>query len=169
MFAMWRAGRVNSVLLAISLMSAIACPAAWASPEGESVQQYGQPPLWESCERFVGATGTVPTAQCGTVSVPVDYANPEGAQAQLAVIRIPASGDRIGVLVVNPGGPGASAVDTVASMGASLADTDTIASSTELNLPARRHMANMFAWVTAAGLRLGYKGDLAVIERLARR
>ncbi len=40
------------------------------------------------------------------------------------MIRIPASGDRIGVLVVNPGGPGASAVDTVASMGASLAGTD---------------------------------------------
>ena len=67
---------------------------------------------------------SIPTAQCGTVSVPVDYAKPEGAQAQLAVIRIPATGDRIGVLVVNPGGPGASAVDTVASMGASLADTD---------------------------------------------
>src|SRR6185369_3669334 len=121
---MWRVGRLSSMLLAILSVSAIACPAAWASPEGESVQQDGQPPLWGSCERFVGATGTVPTAQCGTVSVPVDYHNPQGAQAQLAVIRIPASGDRIGVLVVNPGGPGASAVDTVASMGASLADTD---------------------------------------------
>ena len=60
----------------------------------------------------------LPTAQCGTVSVPVDYAKPEGAQAQLAVIRVPATGDRIGVLMVNPGGPGASAVDTVAGMGA---------------------------------------------------
>ncbi len=59
--------------------------------------------------------------------MPVDWNNaakPEGAQAQLAVIRIPATGDRIGVLMVNPGGPGASAVDTVAGMGASLADTD---------------------------------------------
>ena len=37
---------------------------------------------------------------------------------------MPASGDKIGVLVVNPGGPGASAVDTVAGMGAALADTD---------------------------------------------
>jgi len=36
----------------------------------------------------------------------------------------PATGDRIGALVVNPGGPGASAVDTVASMGASLAGSD---------------------------------------------
>ena len=46
--------------------------------------------------------------------MPVDYAKPQGAQAQLAVIRVPATGTRIGVLMVNPGGPGASAVDTVA-------------------------------------------------------
>ncbi|HET7664525.1 MAG TPA: alpha/beta hydrolase [Mycobacterium sp.] len=124
MLAMRRAGRVSWVLLAILSLSAIGCPAAWASPQGESVQQYGQPLQWGSCARFVSAAADVPTAQCGTVSVPVDYAKPQGAQAQLAVIRIPASGDRIGALVVNPGGPGASAVDTVASMGTSLADTD---------------------------------------------
>jgi pimeloyl-ACP methyl ester carboxylesterase len=121
---MWRVGRAPTVLLAIFLTPAIACPAAWASPEGESIQQYGQPPVWGGCEQFIGDVGAIHSAQCGTVSVPVDYAKPEGAQAQLAVIRIPASGDRMGVLVVNPGGPGASAVDTVASMGASLADSD---------------------------------------------
>ena len=127
MSAMWRVGGLSTVLLVISLVSAIACPVAWASPEGESVQLYGQPPAWGSCERFIGDTTGIPTAQCGTVSVPVDWNNPakpEGAQAQLAVIRIPATGDRIGALVVNPGGPGASAVDTVASMGASLAGSD---------------------------------------------
>jgi pimeloyl-ACP methyl ester carboxylesterase len=128
MFAMWRrAGRLSSVLLAILLVSALPCPAAWASPEGESNQQFGQPPQWGSCQRFIGDVAGIPTAQCGTVSVPVDWSNPakpEGAQAQLAVIRVPASGEKIGALVVNPGGPGASAVDTVASMGASLADTD---------------------------------------------
>jgi pimeloyl-ACP methyl ester carboxylesterase len=130
MFAMWRVGWLSTMLLATSLVSAMACPAARASPDGEAIQQYGQPPVWASCERFIGDVGeidAIPTAQCGTVSVPVDWHNPaepEGAQAQLAVIRIPASGDRIGVLVVNPGGPGASAVDTVAGMGASLADTD---------------------------------------------
>jgi pimeloyl-ACP methyl ester carboxylesterase len=112
------------MLLAILSVSAIACPAAWASPEGESIQQYGQPPVWGSCGQWLGDASAIPTAQCGTVSVPVDYTKPEGAQAQLAVIRIPASGDRIGALVVNPGGPGASGVDTVAGMGASLADTD---------------------------------------------
>jgi len=121
MFAMWRVGRL---VLALLLVATSACPAASATPEGESAQRYGQPPTWGGCEGMIGDVSKIPTAQCGTVSVPVDYAKPEGAQAQLAVIRVPATGDRMGVLMVNPGGPGASAVDTVAGMGAALADTD---------------------------------------------
>ena len=121
---MWRVGRPGATLLACVLVAGFACPPAMATPEGQPTQTYGQPPVWGGCEQFVGDTSAIPTAQCGTVSVPVDYANPEGAQAQLAVIRIPATGDRIGVLMVNPGGPGASAVDTVAGMGAGLADTE---------------------------------------------
>lgn len=111
---------------AFAVVSVIACPVGSASPEGQSAQTYGQPPEWSGCERFIGAekTAAVPAARCGTVSVPVDYAKPAGAQAQLAVIRVPATGDRIGVLVVNPGGPGASAVETVAGMGAALADSE---------------------------------------------
>ena len=58
------------------------------------------------------------------MSVPVDYNNPGGAQAKLAVIRVPATGQRIGSLLVNPGGPGASAVDMVAGMASDLEDTD---------------------------------------------
>jgi pimeloyl-ACP methyl ester carboxylesterase len=117
-----RAGRL--ITLAIVAFPMIAMPVASGSPEGESTQRYGQPPAWGGCGQWVDDPGRIPTAQCGTVSVPVDYAKPEGAQAHLAVIRIPATGDRIGVLMVNPGGPGSSAVDTVAGMGASLADTD---------------------------------------------
>ena len=124
MAAMWRAGRVLVLPLAILLVSNLACPAALASPEGAATQRYGAPPAWGGCDQWLDDTSRIPTAQCGTVSVPVDYAKPEGAQAQLAVIRVPATGDRIGALVVNPGGPGASAVDTVAGMGASLAYTD---------------------------------------------
>jgi pimeloyl-ACP methyl ester carboxylesterase len=125
MAAMWRAGRLIAV--AIVALPVIACPVASASPEGEPARGYGQPPVWGGCDQWVGDTSGIPTAQCGTVSVPVDWNNaakPEGAQAQLAVIRVPATGDRIGVLMVNPGGPGSSAVDTVAGMGALLADTD---------------------------------------------
>lgn len=111
-------------MLALLLVSFFACPNAGATPEGQTTQSYGQPPVWGDCGAFIADASRIPNAQCGTVSVPVDYAKPEGAQAQLAVIRVPASGDRIGALFVNPGGPGASAVDTVAGMGAALADTD---------------------------------------------
>ncbi|OBK72117.1 hydrolase [Mycobacterium sp. 1274761.0] len=119
-----RAGRCGVTLLACLLAAVVMGPPASATPEGQSTQAYGQAPVWTGCDQFVNDTKPIPTAQCGYVSVPVDYADPQGAQAQLAVIRIPASGDRIGVLMVNPGGPGASAVDTVAGMGAALADTD---------------------------------------------
>ncbi|EUA00850.1 alpha/beta hydrolase fold family protein [Mycobacterium kansasii 824] len=49
---------------------------------------------------------------------------PGTAQAKLAVIRVPATGQRIGSLLFNPGGPGASAVDMVAVMAPELKDTD---------------------------------------------
>ncbi|PEG34655.1 alpha/beta hydrolase [Mycolicibacterium agri] len=124
MAAMWRAGRRGAALLACVLMAGFTCPPASATPEGRATERYGEPPVWGGCERFVADTSKIPAAQCGTVSVPVDYANPEGPQAELAVIKVPATGDRIGVLMVNPGGPGASAVDTVAGMGAALADTE---------------------------------------------
>ena len=45
--------------------------------------------------------------ECGTLDVPIDYQDPGAGSIQLAVERRKASGDRIGSLVVNPGGPGA--------------------------------------------------------------
>jgi pimeloyl-ACP methyl ester carboxylesterase len=51
-------------------------------------------------------------AQCGELTVPRDYAQPDGATIKVAVLRYPATHpkERIGPLLVNPGGPGASAV-----------------------------------------------------------
>lgn len=50
--------------------------------------------------------------QCARLTVPMDYSNPEDATVKLGVIKVPAKSPskRIGSLVVNPGGPGASAV-----------------------------------------------------------
>ncbi|MFE9022939.1 alpha/beta hydrolase [Streptomyces sp. NPDC007808] len=60
------------------------------------------------------------TVQCGTVSVPLDYAYPEGKQIRLTVSRVRATHKdpdnskrrvpRQGALVYNPGGPGASSL-----------------------------------------------------------
>src|SRR4051794_31449400 len=46
--------------------------------------------------------------ECGTLTVPVDYKNPSGPTIDIAVNRAPArdADNRIGPLLVNPGGPG---------------------------------------------------------------
>jgi pimeloyl-ACP methyl ester carboxylesterase len=55
--------------------------------------------------------------QCGTLTVPLDYARPGGTTIGIAVERhladVPA--DRIGSLVINPGGPGVSGIDDFAN------------------------------------------------------
>ena len=52
-------------------------------------------------------------ARCGVVAVPLDYDRPDGPKVRLQVARVRATNPqkRIGVLFVNPGGPGGSAVD----------------------------------------------------------
>ncbi|HEV3264622.1 MAG TPA: hypothetical protein VG014_03800, partial [Acidimicrobiales bacterium] len=50
--------------------------------------------------------------QCGSVTVPLDYTQPQGTTIQIAVERHPAEvpSQRIGSLVINPGGPGGSGI-----------------------------------------------------------
>ncbi|MGX6607612.1 alpha/beta hydrolase [Micromonosporaceae bacterium Da 78-11] len=51
--------------------------------------------------------------QCGEMRVPADWAEPYGPTTMLTIARRPATDKaaRLGVLLVNPGGPGGSAVD----------------------------------------------------------
>jgi pimeloyl-ACP methyl ester carboxylesterase len=68
-------------------------------PSPDLARFYDQRPAWHHCgDGF----------DCTRVVVPVDYAKPAGATLRLAVDRLKASGDRIGALLVNPGGPGVS-------------------------------------------------------------
>ena len=68
---------------------------------------------WKPCD----AGDNFPAgAQCGSLSVPVDYSRPEAATAKLALIRFPATGAKIGSLVINPGGPGESGVSAAADL-----------------------------------------------------
>ncbi len=67
---------------------------------------YHQDVEWEACE----GSGAV-TTECATVRVPLDYDEPEGETIELSMLRVPASGDAIGSLFVNPGGPGGSGKD----------------------------------------------------------
>jgi pimeloyl-ACP methyl ester carboxylesterase len=53
------------------------------------------------------------TARCGTLTVPVNWNDPYSPRIALAVAKQPATdpAHRIGVLIVNPGGPGGSGYD----------------------------------------------------------
>jgi pimeloyl-ACP methyl ester carboxylesterase len=61
-------------------------------------------------------------AECAELDVPVDYDDPDGDTLTLSIARVPASGDRIGALFVNPGGPGGTATDFAADIYYTLPD-----------------------------------------------
>ncbi|WP_197040181.1 alpha/beta hydrolase [Mycobacterium sp. URHB0044] len=77
----------------------------------------GTPVQWSACESASSDDVKIPAGgECGMLSVPVDYAKPDGDVAQIAMIRFKATGNKIGSLIVNPGGPGESGVDAAASI-----------------------------------------------------
>ncbi|WGL52838.1 alpha/beta hydrolase [Nocardioides sp. BP30] len=82
------------------------------APDPALARFYDQRLAWSSCRS---------KDQCSSLTVPLDYRHPAGATIKLAVLKVPAAdaGERIGSLVVNPGGPGGSGVDYAADAGQS--------------------------------------------------
>jgi pimeloyl-ACP methyl ester carboxylesterase len=121
--ARWRARRVRRVAASGAAVTAIlaGCGSAPVARSGlarvttstarpaPTSTTTTEPPLPVSPIHWV-ACGSL---QCGSVTVPLDYAHPGGATLQIAVARHPAEvpSQRIGSLVVNPGGPGTSGID----------------------------------------------------------
>jgi pimeloyl-ACP methyl ester carboxylesterase len=67
---------------------------------------------WKACNDPVAQD---PELQCATLTVPLDYDTPAGATIDLALIRLPATGTRVGAVLTNPGGPGGSGFDMIAN------------------------------------------------------
>lgn len=90
-------------------------PPAAAGPELPAALT-GQEIAWGPCgaPTTEQGAGEAPGAEweCGELTVPLDYARPDGETLRLALIRIPAEpgAGRIGSLVFNFGGPGGSGV-----------------------------------------------------------
>lgn len=68
---------------------------------------YDQTVSWEGCR-----SGKM----CATIQVPLDYAAPGARSISLSMIKVPAGdkSQRVGSLIVNPGGPGVSGVEYAA-------------------------------------------------------
>ena len=109
-------------LVAVAIASAVLLPlsgcVSWflpptsrstSTPTGEEVSAdlqpyYGQILTWKSCESGM---------QCTTAKAPLDWSDPGAGDIELALIRKPATGSRLGSLLVNPGGPGGSGYDFI--------------------------------------------------------
>ncbi|WP_130012634.1 alpha/beta hydrolase [Serinicoccus sediminis] len=87
--------------------AATSTPLAEDAPEGLE-DFYSQELVWSGCEGGF---------ECASLTVPLDYAEPDGQTIDLALLRDPAGGEARGSLVVNPGGPGGSGVDYAMSAG----------------------------------------------------
>ncbi len=84
---------------------------AATAPASTVAAQGGTPIHWVPCTGGAGPSGY----QCATIAVPRDPKDPAKGTIGMALDRRPASGTRIGSLLVNPGGPGVSGVDFLPS------------------------------------------------------
>ncbi len=72
-------------------------PDATEPPSADLASYYSQTVRWEACGDH----------ECGVLKVPVDYGDADGKTIEVALLKVPARGEAVGSLVVNPGGPGA--------------------------------------------------------------
>jgi pimeloyl-ACP methyl ester carboxylesterase len=87
-----------------SAAPATAAPPASTAPPTTLAEYYEQRLDWQPCDGGF---------QCARLLVPFNYARPAGDRFSLPVIKLPAAkpAQRVGALVINPGGPGASGVE----------------------------------------------------------
>jgi pimeloyl-ACP methyl ester carboxylesterase len=83
-------------------------PGLTAGTSADLAKFYGQQLVWKSCDNGY---------QCSELTVPLNYAEPSGATIRIAVVRKLATNQaqRLGSLVVNPGGPGGSGISYATS------------------------------------------------------
>lgn len=83
--------------------------ATTSAPTGEKVAPELRP-FYEQALEWSPCNGSF---LCATASAPLNWSDPAADSIELALIRKPASGTRLGSLLVNPGGPGGSGVEFI--------------------------------------------------------
>ncbi len=123
--AVGRAGRPTGPTLAVLVAVAMVVAACGTGRTADSTATTVNPAVHLSPPSSTTSTTTTTTPvapvtwspcgslQCGSVTVPLDYSRPDGPTIQIAVARHPAEvpSERIGSLVINPGGPGGSGIN----------------------------------------------------------
>jgi pimeloyl-ACP methyl ester carboxylesterase len=116
-------GLVAGALLAAGCALPVYAPKTDGASEREQERPgptaTGEATIWRPCpdvpEDLVGRSAPGMRYECASIAVPQDWANPAGSGTfEVALLRARSSRqqDRAGSLVVNPGGPGGSGIDT---------------------------------------------------------
>jgi pimeloyl-ACP methyl ester carboxylesterase len=117
------AAALACALVAAALALAACSSGGPANGQNASLAKFYQQRLhWGACPPKVAAASGVESSmaaklaagvQCTQLTVPLNYAKPDGATIKLALNRLPATDKarRIGALVTNPGGPGGSGLE----------------------------------------------------------
>ncbi|GAA2235168.1 MULTISPECIES: alpha/beta hydrolase [Kitasatospora] len=97
----------------INRTAAALAAAALLSLTAPAAQAGGHHLSWGNCQD----DGLDPRQRCATVQVPLDYDHPQGEQLTVAVSRIPSEHPELrrGVLLIVPGGPGGSGLNSPSS------------------------------------------------------
>ena len=104
-----------SVPLFVGLIGLSACSSEEAIPTDIKVD----PIEWSTCDEFPEQENL----ECGSLAVPLNYADVEGEKIEISLVRIPAANKKSkGVVLSNPGGPGSSGVDFVQYWSAELVE-----------------------------------------------
>ncbi|MEU1719900.1 alpha/beta fold hydrolase [Nonomuraea sp. NPDC005692] len=111
---------MRRVLAAALLVTAAGCASAPAEPATDGPAADTDQIAWGPCTDIKRPDGEPPAQQdasvrCGKLAVPLDYSRPDGDKLELALIKLAATDPkkRLGSMVFNFGGPGASGVDTL--------------------------------------------------------
>ncbi len=136
--------RAHALSVGLVLTAVASATFACTSATGNAAQQgpagkvvpglerfYGQKLSWGGCSEFATTPEDQkayadPGLQCAYLEVPLDYAKPNDRVIKVGLLRRPASdpAQRIGSLVINPGGPGASGMSTAASRADQVSNTE---------------------------------------------
>lgn len=121
------AALVTSVGVTVACSQDVAPPASPAAPP-DLQSFYGQKLTWGPCASYARSEDdrtayTDAKYDCAKLTVPLDYSAPAGKTAQLGVLRQKATGQKIGSLLFNPGGPGGSGMSLVTSLSSALASS----------------------------------------------
>jgi pimeloyl-ACP methyl ester carboxylesterase len=107
---MRKSRKATNIAISLGLLATLVGCEAGSEKAARPLDRFVKPLEWAPC---TGEDAPEAPFECATMTAPLDYKNVKGETIDIAMIRIPASeAETKGVVLTNPGGPGASGFDS---------------------------------------------------------